>query len=211
VVDRTLRPQSRKVSFQARSDRQYLAFFKPYGILSQFTRPADSQKETLALFDFPADVYPIGRLDWDSEGLLLLSDDGALNNALLDPKYAHWRTYYVQVENVPSPAALRQLESGVVFESKRTLPARACLIDEPALPPRPVPIRFRKEIPTAWIALSLREGRNRQVRKMTAAVGHPTLRLVRYSIGRLQLPQLNLQPGQWRDISLDEVMLALAT
>lgn len=189
-------------------DKLYLAFYKPYGVLSQFTQPEDSPKDTLASFDFPKDVYPIGRLDWDSEGLLLLSDDGAANMALLDPKQAHPRTYLVQVENIPSTEALQKLAAGVIIESRRTLPAMADAVDEPILPPRSVPIRERKTIPTSWIALTLHEGRNRQVRKMTAAVGHPTLRLIRESIGQLNLLNLDLQPGQWRRLSLSEIALA---
>jgi 23S rRNA pseudouridine2457 synthase len=205
------RTRSTRPSFTPRADRLYLAFYKPYGVLSQFTQPPDSEKQTLALFDFPPDVYPIGRLDWDSEGLLLFSDDGSLNTILLDPKNGHWRTYYVQVENIPSQTALQNLEKGVIIESKMTLPAKATLIEEPELPPRTVPIRFRQNIPTAWIALSLTEGRNRQVRKMTAAVGHPTLRLVRQAIGSLKLDRLNLQPGQWRQLTAEGVMLTLGS
>lgn len=191
--------------FKPRTDCRYLAFFKPYGVLSQFTVPPDSAKETLAAFGFPPNVYPIGRLDWDSEGLLLLSDDGALNHYLLNPAHQHPRTYWAQVENVPSQAELQKLCHGVIIEGKKTLPAQARLIDEPTLPPRPVPIRFRKNIPTAWIELVLHEGRNRQVRKMTAAVGHPTLRLLRKAIGELQLLDLNLLPGQWVDLELDQL------
>jgi 23S rRNA pseudouridine2457 synthase len=194
--------------FKPRHDRLYLAFYKPYGVLTQFTQPPDSDKQTLAIFGFPQHVYPIGRLDWDSEGLLLLSDDAALNGAVLDPKHAHARTYFVQVENEPDSNALSQLERGVIIEGKKTLPAHAALIPEPALPPRAVPIRYRKSIPTAWIALTLTEGRNRQVRRMTAAVGHPTLRLVRHAIGGIELPALNLEPGKWRHLSHSEIMQA---
>lgn len=179
-------------------------------MLSQFTQPSDSEKETLAAVNLPPDVYPLGRLDWDSEGLLLLSDDGALNHELLNPNHGHARTYMVQVENIPADKALHELETGVVIEGKRTLPAGAKLIPEPKLPERPVPIRVRKNIPTAWVSLTLREGRNRQVRKMTAAVGHPTLRLVRSSIGSLTLEGLGLEPGYWRELTMDEVMLAFA-
>ena len=184
----------------------YLAFFKPYGVLSQFTQPPDSNKDTLASFDFPKDVYPIGRLDWDSEGLLLLSDDPRLNSALLDPKHAHPRTYFVQVENIPHNEAISQLQRGVIIESRKTLPAAARLIEEPDLPARAVPIRERKSIPTAWISLTLTEGRNRQVRKMTAAVGFPTLRLMRVAIGALRLEELSLQPGDWKRLNEAEIM-----
>lgn len=177
-------------------------------MLTQFTQPEGSEKETLAAFHFPPDVYSIGRLDYDSEGLLLLSDDAALNSALLDPERGHRRTYLVQVDNVPSAPVLKQLEQGVMVEGRRTMPAEARLLnEEPGLPPRAVPIRVRKSIPTAWIELTLTEGKNRQVRKMTAAVGHPTLRLVRVSIGNLRLAELGLKPGDWVDLTDEQVML----
>lgn len=195
--------------FHPNPKKLYLAFFKPYGVLSQFTQPDDSEKKTLMEFEFPPDVYPIGRLDWDSEGLLLLSDDSRLNEALLHPTRGHRRTYWAQVDNVPEPKALEQLESGVVIQGSKTMPAEATLLDgEPRLPPRPVPIRFRKEIPTAWIELSITEGKNRQVRKMTAAVGHPTLRLVRISIGQLKLSSLALQPGEWLRLTEKQILSA---
>lgn len=199
-----------KDRFAPRSDGTYIAFYKPYAVLSQFTKPEDSEKETLANFRLPPSVYPLGRLDFDSEGLLLLSDDSKLNHALLDPKHAHERVYLAQVENIPPPAALEQLAKGVVIEGRMTAPAKVKLLqEEPELPPRTVPIRVRKNIPTAWIELTLTEGRNRQVRKMTAAVGHPTLRLVRVAIGSLKLGDLDLSPGSWRKLSPDEVNLAL--
>lgn len=175
--------------------------YKPYGVLSQFTQPPDSDKETLASLGLPSGVYPIGRLDWDSEGLLLLSDDGALNHLLLDPSHGHERTYFVQVENIPDEQALQKLRNGVVIEGRKTLPAKAVSIEAPLIPERSVPIRFRKNISTAWIALTLTEGRNRQVRKMTAAVGFPTLRLVRASIGNLKLSELDLPVGGWTDLA----------
>jgi 23S rRNA pseudouridine2457 synthase len=197
--------------FHPNSKKLYLAFFKPYGVLSQFTQPDDSEKKTLKEFDFPENVYPIGRLDWDSEGLLLLSDDPKLNEALLHPSRRHRRTYLAQVDNVPDQKALQQLESGVIIQGAKTLPAQAKLLEgEPHLPPRPVPIRYRKEIPTAWIELSITEGKNRQVRKMTAAVGHPTLRLVRVSIGGLKLTGLALQPGEWIRLSEQQILSAFA-
>jgi 23S rRNA pseudouridine2457 synthase len=196
--------------FRPRVDRTYIAFNKPYEVLSQFTLSDQSNKRTLAEFDFPADVYPVGRLDFDSEGLLLLSDDNSLNDALLNPERAHPRTYLAQVENIPNEQALKQLCDGVMIQGRRTLPAHAELLAiDPDLPPRPVPIRVRKAIPTAWIRLTLTEGRNRQVRRMTAAVGHPTLRLVRVAIGRLDLFRLGIAPGEWRILSHDEVMQAL--
>lgn len=189
----------------------YLAFFKPYGVLSQFSQPEGTDKRTLSEFAFPADVYPVGRLDWDSEGLLLLSNDGRLNQALLDPLQKHERVYLAQVERIPGNQALNQLMTGVIIQGKKTLPARARLLDrEPDLPDRPVPIRFRKEIPTAWISLTLTEGRNRQVRRMTAQVGHPTLRLVRIAIGSLKLKDLLLSPGQWVPLTEKQIFKALA-
>lgn len=195
--------------FRPRDDRRYIAFHKPYEVLSQFSLPDGSGKVTLAAFGFPPDVYPVGRLDYDSEGLLLLSDDAALNKSLLDPAQRHQRSYLAQVEGIPGHEALERLRSGVVIEGRITLPARAEITHPPDVPPRPVPIRFRRDIPTSWIRLGLVEGRNRQVRRMTAAVGHPTLRLLRASIGALDLLKLGLAPGAWRYLSHDELMLAL--
>lgn len=149
-------------------------------------------------------VYPAGRLDRDSEGLLLLTDDGRFQHRITDPRYGHPRTYWAQVEGVPGPQALRALERGVEIQGYRTLPARArLLIREPDLAPRDPPIRFRQQIPTRWMEIVLREGRNRQVRRMTAAVGHPTLRLVRVAIGSLKLQ--GLAPGEWRELSESEI------
>ena len=180
-----------------------ILFFKPYGVLSQFTREAGHP--SLADFGpFPADVYPVGRLDADSEGLLLLTNDHRLQHRLMDPRFGHPRTYLVQVERTPAADALERLRTGVVIEGKRTRPAQVSLLTEgPLLPPRAVPIRFRKNVPTAWLTLTLTEGRNRQVRKMTAAVGHPTLRLVRVGIG--ELPIGTLQPGEHRLLGPGEV------
>jgi 23S rRNA pseudouridine2457 synthase len=175
-------------------------------MLSQFSQTEDESKETLALCDLPEDVYPVGRLDFDSEGLLLLTDDSRLNSFLLDPAHAHERTYWAQVENIPTIKQLQELSRGVIIENKKTLPAHAELLDfEPVLPERDPPIRFRKNIPTAWLSLTLIEGRNRQVRKMTAAINCPTLRLLRQSIGRLDLFELGLEPGQWCDLSAEEL------
>lgn len=175
-----------------------IAFHKPYGVLSQFTPEAGHR--SLAEFGLPRGVYPAGRLDYDSEGLLLLTDDGPLIRRLLEPGTGHWRVYLAQVERVPDERSLAALEEGVVIQGRRTLPARVRLLaKEPELPPRDPPIRFRKSVPTAWIELALREGRNRQVRRMTAAVGHPTLRLVRVAIGPVRLA--GLEPGRWRDLA----------
>ena len=185
-----------------------LAFHKPWGVVSQFT-PDGSPNRTLAEFGFPAGVYPIGRLDADSEGLLLLSDEPALNQKLLHPRHGHRRVYWVQVERIPTPAALRQLERGVVLGGHATLPCRAWRLEPPpSLPPREPPIRFRKSVPDCWIALELVEGKNRQVRRMTAAVGHPTLRLVRARIGGFGLE--DLAPGRWKALSTAEYAAVLA-
>ncbi|MBA2269315.1 MAG: pseudouridine synthase [Chthoniobacterales bacterium] len=167
-----------------------IAFHKPFGVLSQFT-PDGSRHRTLAEFGFPEGVYPIGRLDAESEGLLLLSDESNLNAPLLHPSNAHARLYWAQVERFPNAAALRQLEAGVLLSGRRTLPCRAFVLDpQPNVPPRDPPIRFRKNVPDAWIGLELIEGKNHQVRRMTAAVGHPTLRLLRVQIGSLALGDL---------------------
>jgi 23S rRNA pseudouridine2457 synthase len=176
-----------------------LALWKPWGVLSRFTSEA-GHRGLADLVQVP-DVWPVGRLDRDSEGLLLLSDDGALAHALTDPRYAHPRRYFAQVEGVPDARALRALAEGVLVQGRRTRPARARLLrEEPAFPPRAVPIRVRRAIPTAWLELVLGEGRNRQVRRMTATVGHPTLRLVRVGIGPLDLLALGLAPGRWREL-----------
>ena len=195
-----------------------LALNKPYGVLSQFT-PDHPGQRTLSEFNLPDNVYPLGRLDRDSEGLLLLSDEPGLNTKLLDPKNAHPRTYWAQVEGEVTEDALQKLRKGVVIEGKRTLPAEARRIHPKSggtgvpsvttrsstllIPPRNPPIRFRQNIPTRWIELILHEGRNRQVRKMTASVGHPTLRLLRVSIGQFQLPA-DLNPGHWRELTAKE-------
>ena len=176
-----------------------IAFHKPYGVLSQFT-PDGSPNRTLAEFGFPKDIYPLGRLDADSEGLLLLSDEPGLNTRLLDPKNSHPRCYLAQVEGIPTSTSLEKLSQGVSIGDHQTLPCRAWLLDpQPQLPPRDPPIRVRKTIPDRWIAIELTEGKNRQVRKMTAAVGHPTLRLLRVRIGALELGDLKL--GNWRELS----------
>lgn len=180
-----------------------IAFNKPYGVLSQFTSDG-SPNRTLRDFGFPARVYAIGRLDSDSEGLLLLSDEPALNERLLHPRHGHKRVYWAQVERVPETAALAELARGPKVQGRKTLPCRARLLDpQPEVPPRDLPIRFRKNVPTAWIALELTEGKNRQVRRMTAAIGHPTLRLIRIQIGNYTLPT-DLSPGSWKELFGDD-------
>jgi 23S rRNA pseudouridine2457 synthase len=208
-----------------------IAFNKPFGVLSQFTNDG-SKNRTLAEFGFPKNVYPIGRLDADSEGLLLLSDEPEWNEKLLHPRHAHEREYWAQIERIPSPESLRKLEKGILIQGRKTMPCGAWILepqpeigwgeapDEPSsqnvparedarttkreikIPPRVPPIRFRKSVPDCWIGLELIEGKNRQVRKMTAAVGHPTLRLIRVRVGNFRLG--NLPPGQWKILSADE-------
>ncbi len=186
---------------------RYLLFYKPYGVLSQFTDA--EQRETLKDYIPIRGVYAVGRLDRDSEGLLLLTSNGQLQHRLTHPKFRHPRTYWVQVERIPDERSLEQLRQGVTIRQYRTLPAQVQrLLDPPDLPPRQPPIRFRKQVPTAWLSMTLTEGKNRQVRRMTAAVGFPTLRLVRVSIGPLQLS--GLQPGQWRSLNADEQQRILA-
>jgi 23S rRNA pseudouridine2457 synthase len=189
----------------------YFLIYKPYLMLSQFSREGD--KLTLANldFDFPTDVYPVGRLDADSEGLLLLTSDKQLNHRLLNPKFRHNRTYYVQVEGSLTEEACQRLSEGVTIsvdgKSYHTLSASAQLIPEPLLPERNPPIRYRASIPTSWLAISLHEGKNRQVRKMTAAVGFPTLRLVRWAIEGLIAE--GMKPGDVHVLSRAEVMRGL--
>ncbi len=181
---------------------RYLVLHKPYGVLCAFTDPED--RPTLADYvDIPA-VYAAGRLDLDSEGLLLLTSDGWLIHRLGHPRYRHPKTYLAQVERIPDSGALKALRQGVVVKGRLTARARVNLLNsEPDLPPRSKPVRYRKSVPTAWLRLVLTEGRKRQVRRMTAAVGHPTLRLVRVGIGPLDLGAL--APGDWRDLEAGEL------
>jgi 23S rRNA pseudouridine2457 synthase len=184
-----------------------IAFNKPYGVLSQFTSDG-SPNRPLSEFGFPPRVYPIGRLDADSEGLLLLSDEARWNERLLHPRHAHEREYWAQVEHIPSAASLAQLQAGVMIQGHKSLPCRAWRLEpQPQIPPRVPPIRVRKQIPDCWIGLELIEGKNRQVRRMTAAVGHPTLRLLRVRIGNFHLGDLlagtwkTLSPAEWELVS----------
>jgi len=181
---------------------RYIALFKPYDVLCQFS---DAQgRPTLKSLVPITGIYPVGRLDRDSEGLLLLTDDGGLAHHLTDPRYEHPKTYLAQVERVTDSEALGTLRQGVWLNDGRTRPAHVELLTTPpALPDRSPPIRFRKNVPTSWLRLTIREGRNRQVRRMTAAVGHPTLRLVRIAIGPISLG--DLEPGRWRELDLDEI------
>jgi 23S rRNA pseudouridine2457 synthase len=205
---------------------RYLLFYKPYNVLSQFTdtdhseilieTEANNPRRTLKDYIPIASVYPVGRLDRDSEGLLLLTNDGRLQHRLSDPRFGHPRSYWVQVERCPDEVALKRLREGVVIQNYQTRPALVQILPtEPLLPPRDPPIRFRKNVPTTWLEITLTEGRNRQVRRMTAAVGFPTLRLIRVAIGirysrsgsAANLTLEGLEPGQWRDLSTEEVAL----
>ncbi|MEO6992875.1 MAG: pseudouridine synthase [Lacunisphaera sp.] len=177
-----------------------IALHKPYGVLSQFTPEPGSRWRTLADFKLPPHVYALGRLDADSEGLLLLSDEPGLNSRLLDPEAGHRRGYWAQVERIPTSAALARLALGVSLGDYTTRPCVVHRIDPaPMVPPRDPPIRARKNVPDCWLSLELVEGKNRQVRRMTAAIGHPTLRLQRVRIGKFSLGALS--PGQWRELS----------
>lgn len=181
-----------------KTDGMVILFNKPFGVLSQFTPEAGHQ--ALDAFGFPPDVYAAGRLDHDSEGALLLTDNGRLIKKLLDPKFEHPRIYLAQVEGEITPEALKQLSKGVVIKGYHTKPCKAESVDPPeGLWERVPPIRYRANIPTSWVKLTLIEGKNRQVRHMTAAVGFPTLRLIRIQIGNIALG--GLQPGQWRKVT----------
>jgi len=175
-----------------------ILFNKPYGVLCQFTNESTGPvRPTLAAFIDRPGVYPAGRLDLDSEGLLVLTDDGRLQARIADPRFKMPKTYLAQVEGDPDEAALEALRRGVRLKDGPTLPAQVKRIDPPALWPRTPPVRFRKSVPDCWLQVTIREGRNRQVRRMTAAVGHPTLRLVRWRIGDWSLD--GIAPGQWRE------------
>jgi 23S rRNA pseudouridine2457 synthase len=184
---------------------RYIIFHKPYGVLSQFTQESPKHRTLKEYISVP-DVYPVGRLDWDSEGLLLLTNNGRLQHRLANPRFGHKRTYWVQVERIPDLDAINKLQTGVKIQDYRTRPAKVQLLTEqPPVCDRNPPIRFRKNIPTAWLEMTLTEGKNRQVRRMTAAVGFPTLRLIRVSIAHLELDGLQL--GQWRDLTSSEIKM----
>ena len=179
-----------------------LVFNKPYGVLPCFTDRAG--RPTLADFVVVPGVYAAGRLDLDSEGLMVLTSDGTLAHHITDPQHELPKVYLAQVERIPNDAAVGRLRQGILLNGTRTRPAKVHLLSAvPALPDRPVPIRFRKSVPTAWLKITLREGLNRQVRRMTAAVGHPTVRLIRIAIGPMVLG--DLQSGQWRELTRSEI------
>ncbi|MBE9168729.1 pseudouridine synthase [Pleurocapsales cyanobacterium LEGE 06147] len=195
------------------NSNRVILFYKPYGVLCQFTDPKSNETKRPTLKDYISipSVYPVGRLDIDSEGLLLLTNNGHLQHRLAHRKFAHPRTYWVQVEGIPDEQALQRLREGIALKDYHTRKAKVrLLLKEPPLPPRNPPIRYRKSVPTCWLKMTLTEGRNRQVRRMTAAVGFPTLRLVRIAIGvnrhdsTQQLRLDSLQPGQWRDLNPEE-------
>jgi pseudouridine synthase len=180
-----------------------IKFWKPFNVLTQFT-DKDGRKTLADYIKIPR-IYAAGRLDYDSEGLLILTDDGGLNARLTQPKYEHPKTYWAQVERIPTPEALQTLRDGVTLSDGITRPALVKVMeDEPRVPERSEPIRFRKNVPTAWIELTISEGRNRQVRRMTAAVGHPTLRLVRWAIGNVTLN--GVSEGRWEDLMPNELV-----
>ena len=186
-----------------KSKYRYIALNKPFGVISSFTNAMG--KPTLAQYISVPNVYPIGRLDYDSEGLILLTDDGRLSHQVAHPSGKIWKSYLVQVERTPSSSTLEQLRRGLVIRKQRTRPATVSILQsEPILWPRSPPIRYRKTVPTSWLLIKIHEGRNRQIRRMTAAVGFPTLRLIRIAIGPIH--RHNLQPGEWRDLDKNEVM-----
>lgn len=186
------------------SSLQYIAFFKPYGILCQFT--SDNPLETLANFNLPKGVYPSGRLDKDSEGLLILTNDGPFIDQLLSPKYDKEKVYWVQVENIPSEESLNVLrKGGILIQDYKTKPAKVKILDpQPNMSERDPPVRFRKSIPTCWLEIIISEGKNRQVRRMTASINHPTLRLIRMQVGKYKLAELT--PGSWVEIKKSDIL-----
>ncbi len=201
-------PKKRQtIDWNKGGSNNYFLFYKPYDVLCQFSDTKlnlPEKRKTLADYVNVPNLYPVGRLDRDSEGLVLLTDDGWLQHRLTDPRYDHPKTYWAQVEGIPDEAAVEHLRTGVqIWPDFRSRPAQARLLDhEPALPPRDPPIRYRANIPTSWVEIVLTEGRNRQVRRMTAAVGFPTLRLVRAAIGDLR--PANLSPGECREVTGEE-------
>ena len=192
------RPLARRASKAPPAVSRLLLLNKPFDVLTQFSPDSEGRATLKDFVDVPG-VYPAGRLDRDSEGLLLLTNDGALQARIADPRHKLAKTYWVQVEGTPTEEQLRQLREGVQLKDGPTLPAQARMLEAPALWERHPPVRFRQSIPTAWLELTIHEGRNRQVRRMTATVGLPTLRLVRVGIGPWSLE--GLEPGQWREVS----------
>lgn len=184
------------------TDFKYIAFNKPYGVLTQFT--GEKEDKTLAHYHLPSEVYAAGRLDKDSEGLLILTNDGIFNQKITNPKSQKIKTYWVQVEHIPTQENLNKLTNGVKIKDFHTLPCEIQIINPKNIEPRDPPIRERKNIPTAWLEIKIQEGKNRQVRRMTAAIGHPTLRLIRVAIGKLKLE--NLPVGSWKYVTRNEIL-----
>jgi 23S rRNA pseudouridine2457 synthase len=183
---------------------RYILFHKPFGVLSQFT--SEDGARSLSEFDLPKGIYPAGRLDKDSEGLLFLTDDGPLIDKLLHPKNEKSKTYWALVERIPRSQDLQKMRLGLKIEDYFTNPCEVKILDpQPLVPPRDPPVRVRKTVPDIWLEIQLTEGKNRQVRKMTAAIGHPTLRLIRKSIANLELGEL--APGFWREIQRSEIKI----
>lgn len=185
-------------------DALYIAFFKPYGILSQFT--SDNMDETLSVFNLPKDVYPCGRLDKDSEGLLILSNDGTFIDQLLNPKFDKEKIYWVQVERIPEESSLDILRrGGIQIQDYKTKPASVKILNpQPDIPERTPPVRSRLTVPTCWLEIKISEGKNRQVRRMTASINHPTLRLIRMQVGKYRSSEL--KPGEWREIKKSDIL-----
>ena len=183
-------------------NNQYIIFNKPYGVLCQFT--GETGDKTLSDFGLPKNVYAAGRLDKDSEGLLLLTDDGVFNQKVTNPKSNKSKTYWVQVEKIPSDENLIILSQGFKIKDYQTRPCKIKKIDPPSLPERSKPVRFRKNIPTQWLEIEIKEGKNRQVRRMTAKIGHPTLRLVRAAIGKYR--NTNIEQGKWINVSPSDIL-----
>jgi len=182
---------------------KYVAFYKPFGVLCQFS-PEESGDKTLKDFDLPLEIYAAGRLDKDSEGLLILTDDGPFNQKLTNPKSSKEKIYNVQVEKIPTESHLDILRGGVKIKDYTTKPAKVTFITDPNFPPRDPPIRTRAKIPTAWLEIKISEGKNRQVRRMTASIGFPTLRLIRVNMGKYNLSELN--PGEWKEINKKDIL-----
>jgi 23S rRNA pseudouridine2457 synthase len=185
--------------------KRYIIFHKPYGILSQFT--SDSADDNLSVFQLPKDVYAAGRLDKDSEGLLLLTNDGEFIKKISDPKFEKEKTYWAQVENIPTNESLNKFQNGLKIEDYTTKRCQVHILENMEnFPARNPPIRERKNIPTCWLEITISEGKNRQVRKMTAAIGHPTLRLIRVKIGKYSLSKSGLAPGQWKEVLKNKIL-----
>jgi len=198
-----------RVDYQPSATSTYVAFNKPYNVLSDYTKPRAPEIRALTEFGLPEKANPLARLEFDSEGLLILSDDGRLNRVLLNPAFTDRRIYLVQVQNIPSQSALEELQNGIEIEGKLTAPTQVQLLaEDPDVEPQPVPIR--EGATTCWLRISMTEGRNRQVRKMTAAVGCPAVRLIRTAIGHLDLKDLDLPIGKWKTLSSEELLRALS-